>query len=247
MEVGPPGSPCRRSSQTAAVSCRSRAGVGSDCGKGPPSAGQVRDEKTNGRGQSRDHAGRGGAPGRPGRRRPAPAAPARYGLADALQDWGDGLLRVLASGQPARIRHGPSPSRGLDAQRYSYRDDNEATLLRRRRTSRRPDSAGSPGPRRSDPVARRPGKTPVARFAQGKRATRPAGAHRRVTHPGHIIRPASWKPSRGGRRGSPRHPPPRDLAAGTCGPEFGWPGRRHHRWRPAVRARRPSVGPCNHR
>jgi len=48
MEVGPPGSPCRRSgTQTAAVSCRSRAGVGSDCGKGPLSAGQVRDEKTN--------------------------------------------------------------------------------------------------------------------------------------------------------------------------------------------------------
>jgi hypothetical protein len=47
MEVGPPGSPCRRRSQTAAVSCRSRAGVGSDCGKGPLSAGQVCDEKTN--------------------------------------------------------------------------------------------------------------------------------------------------------------------------------------------------------
>ena len=47
MEVGPPGSPCRRRSQTAAVSCRSRAGVGSDCGKGPPRAGQVCDEKTN--------------------------------------------------------------------------------------------------------------------------------------------------------------------------------------------------------
>jgi hypothetical protein len=47
MEVGPLGSPCRRRSQTAAVSCRSRAGVGSDCGKGPKSAGQVCDEKTN--------------------------------------------------------------------------------------------------------------------------------------------------------------------------------------------------------
>jgi hypothetical protein len=47
MEVGPPGSPCRRRSQTTAVSCRSRAGVGSDYGKGPPSAGQVCDEKTN--------------------------------------------------------------------------------------------------------------------------------------------------------------------------------------------------------
>jgi hypothetical protein len=47
MEVGPPGSPCRRRAQTAAVSCRSRAGVGSDCGKGPLSAGQVSDEKTN--------------------------------------------------------------------------------------------------------------------------------------------------------------------------------------------------------
>jgi hypothetical protein len=47
MEVGPPGSPCRRGSQTAAVSCRSRAGVGSDCGKGPQPAGQVCDEKTN--------------------------------------------------------------------------------------------------------------------------------------------------------------------------------------------------------
>jgi len=47
MEGGPPGSPCRRRSQTAAVSCRSRAGVGSDCGKGLQSAGQVCDEKTN--------------------------------------------------------------------------------------------------------------------------------------------------------------------------------------------------------
>jgi hypothetical protein len=47
MEVGPPGSPCRRRAQTAAVSCRSRAGVGSDCGEGPLSAGQVCDEKTN--------------------------------------------------------------------------------------------------------------------------------------------------------------------------------------------------------
>ncbi len=32
MEVGPPGSPCRRGAQTAVVSCRSKAGVGSDCG-----------------------------------------------------------------------------------------------------------------------------------------------------------------------------------------------------------------------
>ena len=47
MEVGPPGSPCRRRAQTAAVSCRSRAGVGSDCGKGSQTAGQVGDEKTN--------------------------------------------------------------------------------------------------------------------------------------------------------------------------------------------------------
>jgi hypothetical protein len=47
MEVGPPGSPCRRRSQTTAVSCRSRAGVGSDCGNGPQPAGQVCDEKTN--------------------------------------------------------------------------------------------------------------------------------------------------------------------------------------------------------
>src|SRR5450759_5698811 len=46
-EVGPPGSPCRRRSQTATVSCRSRAGVGSDCGEGPLPAGQVCDEKTN--------------------------------------------------------------------------------------------------------------------------------------------------------------------------------------------------------
>jgi hypothetical protein len=47
MGVGPPGSPCRRRAQTAAVSCRLRAGVGSDCGEGPQSAGQVSDEKTN--------------------------------------------------------------------------------------------------------------------------------------------------------------------------------------------------------
>ena len=32
MEVGPPGSPCRRGVQTAVVSCRSKAGVGSDYG-----------------------------------------------------------------------------------------------------------------------------------------------------------------------------------------------------------------------
>jgi hypothetical protein len=47
MKVGPSGSPSRRRSQTAAVSCRSRAGVGSDCGEGPLSAGQVSDEKAN--------------------------------------------------------------------------------------------------------------------------------------------------------------------------------------------------------
>ena len=47
MEVGPAGSPCRRRAQTAAVSCRLRAGVGSDCGEGPLSVGQVCDEKTN--------------------------------------------------------------------------------------------------------------------------------------------------------------------------------------------------------
>jgi hypothetical protein len=47
MEVGPPGSPCRRRSQTTAVSCRSRAGVGSDCGEGTLSACQVGDEKMN--------------------------------------------------------------------------------------------------------------------------------------------------------------------------------------------------------
>jgi len=47
MEVGPPGSPCRRGAQTAVMSCRSKAGVGSDYGKGPLTAGQVCDEKTN--------------------------------------------------------------------------------------------------------------------------------------------------------------------------------------------------------
>ena len=47
MGVGPPGSPCRRRSQTAVVSCRLRAGVGSDHGNGPLPAGQVGDEKTN--------------------------------------------------------------------------------------------------------------------------------------------------------------------------------------------------------
>ena len=47
MGVGPPGSPCRRGVQTAVVSCRSRAGVGSDYGNGSLSAGQVCDEKTN--------------------------------------------------------------------------------------------------------------------------------------------------------------------------------------------------------
>ena len=47
MEGGPPGSPGRRRAQTAAVSFRSRAGVGSDRGKGPQGAGQVCDGKTN--------------------------------------------------------------------------------------------------------------------------------------------------------------------------------------------------------
>jgi hypothetical protein len=47
MEVGPPGSPCRRGAQTAVMSCRSRPGVGSDHGNGSLSAGQVCDEKTN--------------------------------------------------------------------------------------------------------------------------------------------------------------------------------------------------------
>jgi len=47
MEVGSPGSPNRRRTQTTAVSCRSRAGVGSDCGEGSLSAGQVSNEKTN--------------------------------------------------------------------------------------------------------------------------------------------------------------------------------------------------------
>ena len=47
MEVGPPGSPSRRRTQTTAVSCRLRAGVGSDCGEGPQTAGQVGDKKTN--------------------------------------------------------------------------------------------------------------------------------------------------------------------------------------------------------
>jgi hypothetical protein len=47
MEVGAPGSPCRRGAQTAVMSCRSKAGVGSDHGNGSLSAGQVCDEKTN--------------------------------------------------------------------------------------------------------------------------------------------------------------------------------------------------------
>jgi hypothetical protein len=47
MEVGPPGSPCRRGAQTTVMSCRSNAGVGSDHGNGPLTAGQVCDEKTN--------------------------------------------------------------------------------------------------------------------------------------------------------------------------------------------------------
>ncbi len=47
MEVDPPGSPCRRGAQTAVMSYRSEAGVGSDYGNGSPTAGQVCDEKTN--------------------------------------------------------------------------------------------------------------------------------------------------------------------------------------------------------
>lgn len=48
MEVGPPGSPSKRRSQSTAVSFQSRAGVGSDCGKGSQPAGQLCNEKTNG-------------------------------------------------------------------------------------------------------------------------------------------------------------------------------------------------------
>jgi hypothetical protein len=47
MEVGPLGSPCRRGAQTTVMSCRSKAGVGSDYGNGSLTAGQVCDEKTN--------------------------------------------------------------------------------------------------------------------------------------------------------------------------------------------------------
>jgi hypothetical protein len=47
MEGGPPGSPCRRGAQTTVMSCRSKAGVGSDHGNGSLTAGQVCDEKTN--------------------------------------------------------------------------------------------------------------------------------------------------------------------------------------------------------
>ena len=45
MEGGPPGSLCRRGAQTAVVSCRSKAGGGSDYTNGSHPAGQVRDEK----------------------------------------------------------------------------------------------------------------------------------------------------------------------------------------------------------
>jgi hypothetical protein len=47
MEVGPPGSPCRRGAQTAGVSCRSKAGWEATPEKGPLLAGQVCDEKMN--------------------------------------------------------------------------------------------------------------------------------------------------------------------------------------------------------
>ena len=47
MEVGPPGSPCRRRAQTTASCVRSRAVVVSVAGKGPARPGQVSDEKTN--------------------------------------------------------------------------------------------------------------------------------------------------------------------------------------------------------
>ena len=83
MEGGPPGAPCRRRPQSTAVSCRSRAGVGSDCGKGPQSAGQVGDEKTNmceplltHRNLLRRHRNRGGKQS-PGQRRSEAASGAR--------------------------------------------------------------------------------------------------------------------------------------------------------------------------
>ena len=46
MEVGPPGSPCRRGAQTAVMSCRLRPGWEAIT-DGSLSAGQVCDEKTN--------------------------------------------------------------------------------------------------------------------------------------------------------------------------------------------------------
>ena len=46
MEGGPPGSPCRRRTQTTASCGRSKALVVSVAAKGPPPAGQVCDEKT---------------------------------------------------------------------------------------------------------------------------------------------------------------------------------------------------------
>jgi len=81
-----------RRAQTAAVSCRSRAGVGSDCGKGPQAAGQVCDGKTNGsepllthRKPSRRHRNRGRSQA-PGQRR-ADACAGSQGAACMLPWW----------------------------------------------------------------------------------------------------------------------------------------------------------------
>ena len=116
MEGGPPGSPSRRGAQTAAVSCRSRAGVGSDCGEGPPPAGQVSDGKTNmcepllthrnakSRRQNR------GRTVTPGQRR-------------ALRDAPSARRRPACRPGGARCKGGVSPSQALARNRRTCRPD----------------------------------------------------------------------------------------------------------------------------
>ena len=144
MGVGPPGSPCRRGTQTTAVSCRSRAGVRSDCGEGPLSAGQVCDEKTNvceplltHREIERWHQNR-GRPLSPGQRRVRSGSPS----ARELPACGPG---------GARCRGGVSSSQALAWNRRTCRPDTDLAV----HLALVPPGRREGGPRAADTVSGR--------------------------------------------------------------------------------------------
>jgi hypothetical protein len=118
MEVGPPGSPGRRRAQTAAVSCRSRAGVGSDCGKGPQTAGQVRDGKTNGSEPLLTHR----KPSRRHRNRGRSQAPGQRHARGCAGSRGAGPAGCPGG---ARCQGGVSPSQALARNRRTCRPETD--------------------------------------------------------------------------------------------------------------------------